>query len=42
MEDKAHYGKIAKQCQKRAWDFDIQKMIEGYVGVYEELKGKNS
>lgn len=41
MEDKAHYGKIAKQCQERAWDFDIQKMIEGYVGVYEELNDNN-
>lgn len=37
MSDKGYYDTIAAQCAKRAADFDISKMVEGYLEVYKEM-----
>lgn len=36
-EDKDYYDEIANKCSKRADDFDISKMVEGYESVYKEV-----
>lgn len=36
--DKDYYNKVAQACQQRARDFDISKMAEGYLKVYNSLQ----
>ena len=36
-DDKAYYDEVAEKCHQRALMFDIDKMVDGYEGVYEEL-----
>ena len=36
-DDKAYYDEVAEKCHQRALMFDIDKMVGGYEGVYEEL-----
>lgn len=38
FNDKEYYKQVADKCYKRAWDFDIDKMVNGYIEVYEQLK----
>lgn len=35
--DNEYYKRIADQCYRRAQDFDINKMVEHYVNIYEKL-----
>lgn len=37
MSDSEYYNRIATQCMKRARQYDISRMVEGYIGVYKEL-----
>ena len=37
MADKEYYNKVAAQCSKRASDFDISRMVEGYLNVYKSI-----
>ena len=39
MNDREYYHQIAAQCMERARQYDISRMAEGYIGVYEELLG---
>ncbi len=39
-EDKAYYNKVADACYRRALQYDINKMVEGYELVYDSLLGK--
>lgn len=36
-QDADYYKTVALKCSKRAFDFDIRKMINGYADVYEEI-----
>lgn len=38
-EDKDYYQKVAEKCWERAQMFDIQKMIESYNELYNNLRG---
>lgn len=38
--DKKLYEEIASQCGKRAREFDISKMTEGYIEIYNKLISK--
>ena len=35
--DKMYYDQIAHKCYQRAMMFDIDKMVDGYESVYEDL-----
>jgi len=35
-EDAVYYQKITKKCQQRAEQYDIEKMLDGYLGVIDE------
>ena len=37
MNDSEYYNQIAAQCLDRARQYDISRMVEGYLGVYGEL-----
>ena len=37
MDDKELYNKVANQCLERAKQYDISRMVEGYMKVYKEL-----
>lgn len=37
LADKHYYGIVAKQCSERAGDFDINKMVDGYIDVYKSV-----
>lgn len=37
QKDTEYYKTVATKCSTRAMDFDINKMVEGYEGVYEGL-----
>lgn len=37
MDDKELYNKVAHQCLERAKQYDISRMVEGYLKVYTEL-----
>lgn len=37
MSDSLYYNKIAMQCLERARQYDISRMVDGYVRVYESL-----
>jgi glycosyltransferase involved in cell wall biosynthesis len=39
MRDRELYKYVASQCLQRAKKFDISKMVDGYLRVYEEVKG---
>ncbi len=39
MGDRELYNYVAKQCLQRAKQYDISKMVDGYLRVYEEVKG---
>lgn len=36
-DDKAYYDEVAEKCYQRAMMFDIEKMVDGYEAVYQEL-----
>lgn len=36
-DDKAYYDEVAEKCHQRAMMFDIEKMVDGYEAVYQEL-----
>ncbi len=36
-DNKAYYDEVADKCYQRAMMFDIDKMVDGYERVYEEL-----
>ncbi|RKW63657.1 MAG: glycosyltransferase, partial [Prevotella sp.] len=36
-DDKAYYDEVAEKCHQRAMMFDIDKMVDGYEAVYQEL-----
>ena len=36
-QDKEYYQAIASRCYERAKEYDIQKTVEGYLQVYEDL-----
>ncbi len=40
-EDLAYYNKVADACYRRALQYDINKMAEGYEQVYVSLLGKS-
>lgn len=37
MNDGAYYNQIAAACQERAQEYDIQKMVDAQVKLYQEL-----
>ena len=37
MTDKTLYTNIAKKCQKRAEEFDIQKTVNYYLNAYQKI-----
>jgi glycosyltransferase involved in cell wall biosynthesis len=37
MTDKDYYNNVAAKCSARAADFDISKMVDGYLDVYREI-----
>ena len=37
-DDRLYYELVAKRCYERAQQFDIQKMVEAYHEIYEELQ----
>ncbi len=37
MTDKEYYNKVAKRCADHATDFDISKMVVGYLNVYKKI-----
>ena len=39
LNDSEYYNQIAEQCKERAQQYDISRMADGYMGVYEELLG---
>ena len=39
MNDSTYYNQVASQCLLRAKQYDISRMVDGYMGVYEELLG---
>ena len=38
IENESFYREVASRCSRRARNFDISKMVEGYVNIYRELK----
>ena len=40
MNDATYYNLIAAQCMDRAQQYDISRMVDGYIGVYEGLLSK--
>lgn len=38
--DRDLYESVAQKCFKRALDFDIAKMVGGYLKIYRELLNK--
>lgn len=38
--DQVYYQTVVKQCQQKAFLYDIQKMVEGYEGVYKHIMNK--
>ncbi|MBD5227056.1 MAG: hypothetical protein HDS67_03245 [Bacteroidales bacterium] len=40
-KDSVTYAEVADRCAKRAGDFDISKMVDGYVNVYNSLNEKD-
>lgn len=39
LNDSEYYNQIAAQCKERALQYDISRMVDGYMRVYEELLG---
>lgn len=39
--DKEYYEKIARQCLSRAADYDIRKMVEKHIALYQTLHDHN-
>lgn len=37
-DDRLYYELVAKRCYERAQQFDIQKMVEAYHEIYEEMQ----
>lgn len=37
MDDPTKYKEVAQKCQERAAEYDIQKMVDGYIEVYREV-----
>lgn len=37
INDKELYNKVANQCLERAKQYDISKMVEGYMDVYKKI-----
>lgn len=35
--DEAFRKEVSARCRERAWQYDISRMVEGYIKVYEEL-----
>ena len=42
MNDPTKYKEVAQKCQSRAAEYDIQKMVDGYVEVYLEVMNLHS
>jgi glycosyltransferase involved in cell wall biosynthesis len=40
MADKDYYNEVAQKCMKRAEEYDISKMVDGYERIYESIAGK--
>lgn len=40
INDKELYNKAANQCLERAKQYDISKMVDGYMAVYEQISLK--
>lgn len=41
-DDKAYYNTVSNRCAQRALEYDINKMVDGYIKIYEHLiKHKN-
>jgi len=40
LNNTEYYNLISTICQKRADDFDISKMVDGYERIYESIAGK--
>lgn len=38
LQDKNHYDTITEKCKKRAKDFSIEKMVQKYLKLYEDVK----
>lgn len=38
--DRDYANEVAAKCKERAIQFDIQKMVDGYLGVYEQIMKK--
>lgn len=36
-DDRAYYQQVAESCYQRALQFDISKMVDGYLKVYNQL-----
>ena len=39
MNDSTYYNQVASQCLLRAKQYDISRMVDGYMGVYNQLVG---
>ena len=37
MSDSTYYNEVASQCLLRAKQYDISRMVDGYMGVYNQL-----
>lgn len=42
LNDSEYYNQIAEQCKERALQYDISRMVEGYLEVYGELVSRVS
>lgn len=43
LSDNEHYKVVAKKCMERANNYDIEKMIDSYIRVYDEvIKNKSN
>ena len=37
LEDAGYYFDVADRCMKKAQEFDISRMVDGYERIYKEL-----
>ena len=38
MQDQVFYAKVARECEERASEYDINKMVKAYQNLYNNLK----
>lgn len=40
--DEVYYNELVTRCRKRASEYDIHKMVDSYMNVYNEVLGENN